>query len=88
MQGVATNREIGHTGFFMEGMPCEEVTWSRDNSGSVVTGLRAGRTWYKCSIPCSSGEFSSHLRPDRLLGSFSLLSSRYVDICMGKVAVV
>jgi hypothetical protein len=87
MQGVVKNREIGHTAFFMEEMPCEEVTWSRDNSGCVVTGLRAGRTWYKC-IPCSGGEFSSHLRPDRLLGSFSHLSSRYVGFCMGKVVVV
>jgi len=73
---------------FMEGMPCEEVTWSRDNSGSVVTWLRVGGTWYKCSIPCNNGEFSSPVRPDRLLGSFSLLSSRYVGFCMGKMVVV
>lgn len=54
MQWVGTNREIGHKTFFMEGMPCEEVIWSRDNSGCVVTGFRAWKTWYKCSIPCSS----------------------------------
>jgi hypothetical protein len=72
----------------MEGMSCKKVTWSRDNSGSVVSWLRAGRTWYKCSISCNNGEFSSPLRSDRLLGSFSLLSSRYVVHCMGKVVAV
>jgi len=59
MQGLATNREIGHTAFFMEGMPCERVTWSRDNSGTVVIGLRAGRT---CSLQQRRIFFSSASR--------------------------
>jgi hypothetical protein len=53
MQGLTTNRERGHTAFFIKGMYeyCEEVTWSRVNSDNVVTGLRAGKTLYKFSIP-------------------------------------